>query len=102
MRTCPSVEGSVPLITHQIGVDVCMSRQRTFFHKCHRCVYRGQAANWEPAEAPTAMINVHAAEEPVGANVKTVELARPAKADKAAKASKPAKKAAAKTLDASA
>jgi hypothetical protein len=106
MRTCPSVEGSVPLITHQIGVDVCMSRQRTFFHKCHRCVYRGQAANWEPAEAPTAMLNIHAAEEPAGANVKAVELARPAnvaaKADKASKASKPAKKAAAKTLDASA
>jgi hypothetical protein len=106
MRTCPSVEGSVPLITHQIGVDVCMSRQRTFFHKCHRCVYRGQAANWEPAESPTAMINVHAAEEPVGAKVKTVEIAAPgkapAKADKAAKSGKPAKKAAAKSLDASA
>lgn len=106
MRTCPSVEGSVPLITHQIGVDVCMSRQRTFFHKCHRCVYRGQAANWEPADAPTAMINIHAAEEPVGANVKTIEIARPAKApakaEKAAKPSKSAKKAAAKTLDASA
>jgi hypothetical protein len=103
MRTCPSVEGSAtPLITHQIGVDVCMARQRTFFHKCHRCVYRGQAANWEPAEAPMAMVNIHAAEEPAGAKVKTLDLARPGKSDKAAKPAKPAKKAASKTLDASA
>lgn len=78
MRLCPSVEGSAsPLITHRIGVDVCMARQRTFFHKCHRCIYRGQAADWEPAEAPLAMINVHAAEEPGSAGVKTVEVPRP-------------------------
>ena len=42
-----------------------MARQRTFFHKCHRCIYRGQAANWEPEEAPM-VLNVHAAEEPAG------------------------------------
>lgn len=103
MRTCPSVEGSAtPLITHQIGVDVCMARQRTFFHKCHRCVYRGQAANWEPAEVPMSMVNVHAAEEPVHAEVKKVDLGRAGKGDKGDKAGKPAKKAAAKTLDASA
>jgi hypothetical protein len=41
-----------------------MARQRTFFHKCHRCIYRGKAADWEPAEPPLAMLNVHAAEEP--------------------------------------
>jgi hypothetical protein len=76
MRTCPSVEGSAtPLITHRIGVDVCMARQRTFFHKCHRCVYRGQPANWEP-ETPLAMLNVHAAEEPGDADVRLVDLAR--------------------------
>ncbi len=64
MRTCPSVEGSAsPLITHRIGVDVCLARQRTFFHKCHRCIYRGQPANWEPELAPPAMIELHAGDE---------------------------------------
>lgn len=78
MRLCPTVEGSAsPLITHRIGVDVCMARQGTFFHKCHRCIYRGQAASWEPEESPLAMLNVHAAEEPVHADVKQVEIARP-------------------------
>lgn len=49
MRLCPTVEGPAsPLITHLIGVDVCMSRQRAFYHKCHRCQFRGKAANWEP------------------------------------------------------
>jgi hypothetical protein len=83
MRLCPSVEGSAPpLITHRIGVEVCLARQRTFFHKCHRCIYRGQAANWEPEEAPLAMINVHAAEEPVAAGVKKVAIAGPIVAKK--------------------
>lgn len=49
MRLCPTVEGNAtPLITHLIGVDVCLSRQRGFYHKCHRCLYRGKAASWEP------------------------------------------------------
>ncbi len=63
-----------------------MARQRTFFHKCHRCIYRGQAANWEPAEAPMSMVNVHAAEEPIQAGVKAVKI--PGKAAK--KGSRPA------------
>lgn len=75
MRLCPSVEGSpTPLITHRIGADVCMARQRTFFHKCHRCIYRGKSAAWEPEELPLAMINVHAAEEPTQASVKVVDV----------------------------
>jgi len=75
MRLCPSVEGSAPpLITHRIGVDVCFARQRTFFHKCHRCIYRGQAANWEPEVAPMAMIDIHAAEQPAKAEVARLEL----------------------------
>lgn len=50
MRLCPTVDSNAtPLITHLIGADVCMSRQRGFYHKCHRCLYRGKAANWEPA-----------------------------------------------------
>jgi hypothetical protein len=99
MRTCPSVEGSAsPLITHRIGVETCMARQRTFFHKCHRCIYRGQPANWEPEGAPMAMLNVHAAEEPVHADVRPVQLARPqpVRPDRAATPRKaPAKKPAA-------
>jgi hypothetical protein len=76
MRLCPSVEGSAPpLITHRIGVDVCMARQRTFFHKCHRCIYRGQAANWEPPVAPMPMIPVAAAEEPTKVHVPGIKLA---------------------------
>lgn len=48
MRFCPTVEGSAtPLITHQIGVDTCMARQRTFYHKCHRCQYRGKPASFQ-------------------------------------------------------
>ncbi|MDO8348860.1 MAG: hypothetical protein Q7T30_01395 [Planctomycetota bacterium] len=81
MRLCPSVEGSAsPLITHRIGVDVCFLRQRTFFHKCHRCIYRGQAANWEPEVSPMAMIDVHAAEEPTKADVPAIGLRGKAKA----------------------
>lgn len=74
-RLCPSVEGSAsPLITHRIGVEVCLARQRTFFHKCHRCIYRGQAANWEPEQPAMAMINIHAAEEAGAVGVKQVAL----------------------------
>jgi hypothetical protein len=62
MRLCPSVEGSAsPLITHRIGVEVCMARQRTFFHKCHRCIYRGQPANWAPEHPPMAAVDLDAA-----------------------------------------
>jgi hypothetical protein len=71
------------LITHRIGADVCLARQRTFFHKCHRCVYRGQPADWQPPESHLEMINVHIAEEPVQAGVKVVKI--PAKSSKAAK-----------------
>ena len=77
MRLCPSVEGSAsPLITHRIGVDVCLARQSSNFHKCHRCIYRGMAASWEPENPPLAMINVHDAEEPSQADVKIVEIPR--------------------------
>jgi hypothetical protein len=103
MRLCPSVEGSAsPLITHRIGVDVCLARQSSNFHKCHRCIYRGQPAAWEPENAPLAMINVHAAEEPAQAGVKIVEIARPAAAKstkKAAGKTDPAKAAKAKSAE---
>ena len=78
MRLCPSVDGTAsPLITHRIGVDVCLARQATNFHKCHRCVYRGQAADWKPEPQVLEMINVHLAEEPSQSGVKKVEIPRP-------------------------
>jgi hypothetical protein len=97
MRTCPSVEGSAsPLITHRIGTEVCLARQSTFFHKCHRCVYRGQAANWEPAEPSMAMLHPHAPEEAPHADHKVVEIVRPDGGRRAAGKKKPGK-----TLDVS-
>lgn len=79
MRTCPSVEGSAsPLITHRIGVEVCLARQNTFFHKCHRCIYRGQPANWEPAEPLLTVLHPHAPEEAPHADQRIVERKRPA------------------------
>ena len=80
MRLCPSVEGSaLPLITHRIGADVCLGRQGTNFHKCHRCIYRGQAADWQPEESPPALL-VHVSEEPRPADVKKVVIPRPPRA----------------------
>lgn len=74
-RICPSVEGSTsPLITHRIGVDVCLAQQRTFFHKCHRCIYRGKAANWEPERAPQAALDLVTGEKASPAEVKQIEL----------------------------
>ena len=60
LRLCPTPRGEArTLITHHIGVDVCMARQRDFYHKCHRCVYRGKAASFV---APGAEV---AADQPV-------------------------------------
>ena len=79
MRLCPSVEGSgSPLITHRIGVDVCLARQDSNYHKCHRCVYRGQAATWEMASPPLAMLNLRG-DETGDIEVKTTEIVRPTK-----------------------
>ncbi|MBK8099125.1 MAG: hypothetical protein IPK26_18610 [Planctomycetes bacterium] len=98
MRLCPTVDGTAsPLITHKIVVDVCMARQRTFYHKCHRCQYRGKAATWEP-EPQTAMLNVHAAEEAHHVKVtpaplpalQTTAASKP-RSDKAPRAKKPRK-----------
>ena len=93
MRLCPTVDGSAsPLITHRIGTEVCLARQSTFFHKCHRCQYRGKAADWEPEPVPTVEITLaplangvpHApaeaatlAEAPVAAAVATPAPAAP-------------------------
>ena len=77
MRLCPSVEGSAsPLITHRIGASVCLARQATNFHKCHRCVYRGQAADWAPVE-PELSIKMQTAQEPHPSDVRKVVIPRP-------------------------
>lgn len=47
-RECPSTNGAPrQLITHRIGTDLCLQRQRENYHKCHRCVYRGKPASFE-------------------------------------------------------
>lgn len=47
MRQCPTLPGADrPLIAHTIGCGLCMARQRDFYHKCHRCVYRAQPADF--------------------------------------------------------
>jgi hypothetical protein len=79
MRLCPSVDGSgSPLITHRIGSDVCLARQATNFHKCYRCVYRGQAAAWQPEE--DVLARIEAAAEASGDDQRPVVIPRPAAA----------------------
>lgn len=101
MRTCPSVPGpGSPLITHRISSDVCLSRQGSNFHKCHRCIYRGMAAAWVPpngepgngasANGQVPAIDVVIEAETAGAE-KSVRIPRPAKAPATAPA-KAAKK----------
>ena len=91
MRLCPTVDGSAtPLITHRIGADVCQTRQCANYHKCHRCIYRGKAANWEPETADVKRIDV------------TMTSKVPAKFGKGDKVAKPAGKVAAKTAAAKA
>lgn len=49
MRQCPTLPGDDrPLIAHTIANPLCLQRQRDFYHKCHRCVFRGLAARDEP------------------------------------------------------
>lgn len=85
-RICPSVEGSAsPLITHRIGVDVCFARQRTFFHKCHRCIYREKPANWEPENTTNENLVLQPIGESVRQGVTEVELPLPSKRPAASK-----------------
>ena len=47
LRACPTPPDELrSLITHSIHVSVCMSRQRDFYHKCHRCRFRGKSASF--------------------------------------------------------
>jgi hypothetical protein len=94
LRLCPTVEGTQsPLITHLIGVETCLSRQRACYHKCHRCQYRGQPASFElplPAEL-SAGAEMNGAQSVNGTNGII-----PAQGKSKAKA-KPAKKAASRS-----
>lgn len=48
LRRCPSPSGfMLPLIIQAIRPEVCMQRQREFYHKCHRCQFRGKSADYE-------------------------------------------------------
>jgi len=78
MRLCPSVEGSAsPLITHRIGAEACLARQATNFHKCHRCIFRGKAADWVPEEPELATIDMQTAQDPNPRDVRKVVIPRP-------------------------
>ena len=46
LRQCPTQVDAQPLIAHRIEPCVCLERQRQLYHKCHKCVYRGEPANW--------------------------------------------------------
>ncbi len=56
MRQCPTLPGDDrPLFAHSVTSGVCMRRQREYYHKCHRCVFRGESADFvvDPkSEAP--------------------------------------------------
>lgn len=76
MRDCPTVEGSsIPLIIHRIAVSDCLSRQSCNYHKCHRCVYRGQAANWSLPEPGVAPMTERTSQR--GVPTRIVEVPRP-------------------------
>lgn len=47
LRRCPSPSGyALPLIIQAIRPELCLQRQREFYHKCHRCLYRGKPADF--------------------------------------------------------
>jgi hypothetical protein len=44
MRQCPTIAGDLrPLIVQCIDPCSCLTRQSEHYHKCHRCLYRGQS-----------------------------------------------------------
>jgi len=52
-RLCPTrASGAHALIAHWITPDVCLARQRTGFHKCFSCAYRGLSAGAVLPDAP--------------------------------------------------
>ncbi|MBM4060828.1 MAG: hypothetical protein FJ265_07000 [Planctomycetes bacterium] len=51
-----------------------MARQRNFFHKCHRCVFRGKPADWLLEPAAEVVRLSATAETPESSSVRKVEL----------------------------
>ena len=83
MMQCPTLQGDDrPLIAHTIGPGLCLSRQRTYYHKCHRCIYRGQPSSYVlDAVLPPSPPSTN------GTHVETT--ASPARVDSPKKARKP-------------
>ena len=87
MRHCPTLASDIrPLIAQSIQSDLCMARQRGFYHKCHRCVYSGEAADFAVkaphlngvVEVPVGFVSdEEGSEEPV---LKVVPIERGAQA----------------------
>lgn len=73
----------MPLIIHRITAQDCTSRQECHYHKCHRCIYRGKAASWEPEGSQVQGVGSRVAERAVP--TKIVEIPRPEKAPSAPK-----------------
>jgi hypothetical protein len=54
MRQCPTPVGDHhQLIAHWIPPSLCLARQRDYYHKCHRCQYRGKPAQFRLDEEGT-------------------------------------------------
>ena len=59
-RVCPTLPGDQhALITHRIEVPLCQRRQREFYHRCHRCIYRGKSADFH-YDPPPEMVGASA------------------------------------------
>lgn len=83
MRQCPTLSGDDrPLIAHSIPSGLCTDRQREFYHKCHRCVFRGKAADFRLPETNgrAPMESAAGAAEPTVIVPQAAEAPRPATA----------------------
>ena len=81
MRDCPTPKSSsMPLIVHRIEASDCMSRQSCNYHKCHRCIYNGQAADWQPEPAAVVPQSGPTRVGERAVPTKIVEIPRPEKA----------------------
>lgn len=58
MRLCPTLAGDDrALIAHSICASECTKRQQEFYHKCHRCLFRGKAEDYVPEPQVAASRN---------------------------------------------
>ncbi|MEO0480011.1 MAG: hypothetical protein AAF196_11055 [Planctomycetota bacterium] len=50
LRQCPSLPGAEPsLFVHRIHSDQCQKRREQHFHRCFRCVHRGECGSSDAA-----------------------------------------------------